>query len=620
MRRPRARYPVAAAAITSVLSLMLASLSEDGLIAVATHLDAAGLLRLALACKAFHKALLRSRYLWRRLSLDLLGEPLVQLHLSAWRAADSARFHRRLVRAALEGELAYANSLRSAVVGAAPAPLERIINTTGHTATACGALVAVIGGWRPSCLVEHLHVFVVDVAGRALRVPQLAEGSARPCRRMRHASAAVATPRWARVPAGAPALPSALVLGGACDGGGPGADPPPGEERGEPVAGGLLTLSLMSFCARDGSVVTWQEAAASGSAPASLWHHQCAAFRGGTRVVVFGGDMKDDDPEYAWIDDRGAAAHVYVLDVEACAWARVGCTGARPSWRSLHVGLAVRAVDGGGGSEGLLVLGGSDEHVAPFSSGSCADFKPYVLDLDAYEWRTAPEDHGVATELTADGRFHPPPPFEPRPRMRFAAEAYGNTALIYSGHGDAKIPSTERLLRLDLRTLRWSRTRVRNAPASLPDTPAACLVSGVLVGGVKFTHFGIRPCPKLDLLVFAEPPEDDGDVGGETAAAAAAGPSSGEAVGGAAARWEGAPRAPGEAAAAAGARAGRRRRRRARGHDGGGEHPSSRRLDAGGAAAVRPAEADARRRRQRRRGGRRGDGRRAVAGAPGAWR
>ena len=77
---------------------MLASLSEDGLIAVATHLDAAGLLRLALACKAFHKALLRSRYLWRRLSLDLLGEPLVQLHLSAWRAADSARFHRRLVR------------------------------------------------------------------------------------------------------------------------------------------------------------------------------------------------------------------------------------------------------------------------------------------------------------------------------------------------------------------------------------------------------------------------------------------------------------------------------------------------------------------------------------------
>ena len=81
------------------------------------HLDAAGLLRLALACKAFHKALLRSRYLWRRLSLDLLGEPLVQLHLSAWRAADSARFHRRLVRAALEGELAYANTLRSAVVG-----------------------------------------------------------------------------------------------------------------------------------------------------------------------------------------------------------------------------------------------------------------------------------------------------------------------------------------------------------------------------------------------------------------------------------------------------------------------------------------------------------------------
>ena len=77
----------------------------------------------------------------------------MQLHLSAWRAADSARFHRRLVRAALEGELAYANSLRSAVVGAAPAPLERIINTTGHTATACGARRAagdVVRGRRAS--------------------------------------------------------------------------------------------------------------------------------------------------------------------------------------------------------------------------------------------------------------------------------------------------------------------------------------------------------------------------------------------------------------------------------------------------------------------------------------
>jgi len=44
-------------------------------------------------------------------------------------------------------------------------------------------------------------------------------------------------------------------------------------------------------------------------------------------------------------------------------------------------------------------------------------------------------------------------------------------------HGGA--PSLEeRTLRLDLRTLTWRRMRVRNAPSSLPDTPAACLAGG----------------------------------------------------------------------------------------------------------------------------------------------
>ena len=81
----------------------------------------------------------------------------------------------------------------------------------------------------------HLHVCVIDVHGRALRVPKLANSSAKPARRMRHAAAIVATPHWAiqRLPAGSPMeLPSVLVLGGACDGGAAGEDgPPPGEER-----------------------------------------------------------------------------------------------------------------------------------------------------------------------------------------------------------------------------------------------------------------------------------------------------------------------------------------------------------------------------------------------------
>ena len=37
------------------------------------------------------------------------------------------------------------------------------------------------------------------------------------------------------------------------------------------------------------------------------------------------------------------------------------------------------------------------------------------------------------------------------------------------------------------------------------------MARGVLVGGVQMSpFFGISPCPKLDLLCLAEPPEDDG--------------------------------------------------------------------------------------------------------------
>ena len=80
------------------------------------------------------------------------------------------------------------------------------------------------------------------------------------------------------------------------------------------MAGGLLRLSLLSFCDADGSTVQWREASATGTAPASIWHHQCASFAGGRKVCVFGGDMSQGDPEYEYIADRAAAAHVYVLD------------------------------------------------------------------------------------------------------------------------------------------------------------------------------------------------------------------------------------------------------------------------------------------------------------------
>ena len=260
----------------------------------------------------------------------------------------------------------------------------------------------------------------------------------------------------------------------------------------------------------DGAQVLWQEVEATGSAPASMWHHQCAAFRQGTRAVVFGGDTRPSDPEFAFLEDRAAASHVYVLDVTARMWERVTCTappGAQPSWRSLHVGLACRG-PGSVGSEELLILGGTDEHTRPFSSGDPADFQPYLLDLDRYTWRTSLDTAATATNGDASSLTESVP-FTPTPRMRFAAEAYGGHVLVYSGHGPERLPPSERVLRLDLATLTWHRMPVRNHPVSLPDTPAACLAGGVLVAGVQMSpFFGITPCPKFDLLCLVEPPAE----------------------------------------------------------------------------------------------------------------
>ena len=176
-------------------------LSEDDLLVVASLLPIPDVLRLSSTGQAVHATLMRSRQLWRTAAVALLGEPLVGLHRVAWKEKDCPRFYRRLLRAGRSSEhgLAYANKLRREVVATLPAatPLKSLICTTGHSATACGAgLVAVIGGWRAADPTPHLHCLVIDVVGRALRVPTLTQASASPVRRMRHASCAVRTPPW----------------------------------------------------------------------------------------------------------------------------------------------------------------------------------------------------------------------------------------------------------------------------------------------------------------------------------------------------------------------------------------------------------------------------------------
>mmetsp|Transcript_33559 Transcript_33559/g.100230 ORF Transcript_33559/g.100230 Transcript_33559/m.100230 type:complete len:456 (+) Transcript_33559:748-2115(+) len=339
---------------------------------------------------------------------------------------------------------------------------------------------------------------------------------------MRHAACSVARPAWLPLPAGQRPAPLVLVLGGAADGGPP-PEGMPDLPRGAPIPGGIRRLLLLEVAAPDGSLVKWHETEAAGEAPGGgMWHHQAGSFAGGTRAVVFGGDVPPDDPEFEHIAHRQHARHVYVLDLPTRSWARVGTSGSAPSWRSLHSAAVFRA-DAATRRDALVVLGGSDEHVQPFSSGPCDDFEPRVLSLTTFEW------HGPADldEQGAGGSSGSEPPvrWTPVPRMRFAVGVYGQRLVVYSGHGGVPLPTRELHLLLDLRSLRWSRLAPRNRPSSLANTPAAAMSCGVIAGGVQMGFFGIRPCPKLDVLLLAEPPAD-GDPAADPGAA-----------------WEGAPRA-----------------------------------------------------------------------------
>lgn len=190
--------------------MTLDALPEEVLVSclLALH-DIPSVIAVASSCSTLRTTIRASLLLWRQLTATLLGAPLVTLHRTAWCVADDARFHRRLLRAAFEcREFCYANSLRRAMSnGWADADLEKLLCATGHTATPIGPLIAVVGGWRPSCELPHLHVLAIDVHERQLRIPELCAGSAKPLRRLRHAACAIERPTWADVPPGAPQSP-----------------------------------------------------------------------------------------------------------------------------------------------------------------------------------------------------------------------------------------------------------------------------------------------------------------------------------------------------------------------------------------------------------------------------
>ena len=153
--------------------------------------DPKDLVALAATCQTLRNSVLFGD-MWRQRVQALLGGPLVALHQTAWGIGNKAdaTFYRRLFRVALTGgEVCYANTLRKEMSNTfTSGEISQLICSTGHTAGVCGHLVAVVGGWRAKCAVPHLHTYIIDVTRGKLHTPSLCEGSAKPMRRLRHAS------------------------------------------------------------------------------------------------------------------------------------------------------------------------------------------------------------------------------------------------------------------------------------------------------------------------------------------------------------------------------------------------------------------------------------------------
>jgi len=241
----------------------------------------------------------------------------------------------------------------------------------------------------------------------------------------------------------------------------------------------------------------WHSLPASGEAPGAIWHHICGSFALGQRVVVFGGDFGTQDPEFGLIRDRAApAGFVYVLDVDLQAWARVPTSGPAPTWRSLHAGFTHRDVSSH--SERLVILGGCAENLRIFSSSDNLEpMRGHALDLTSFEWLPQPS-----------GTNDLPPA-----RLRLASEKMGEWLLLYGGHGESRaIGERARLNKLNLRTLRWSLLDAHGREGSYPAAPAATMSAGLVLGGVRFTPFGITTVPKLDVLILGDAEGPDGSA------------------------------------------------------------------------------------------------------------
>eukprot|EP00747_Dinoflagellata_sp_TGD_P169038 gnl/TRDRNA2_/TRDRNA2_196888_c0_seq1.p1 gnl/TRDRNA2_/TRDRNA2_196888_c0~~gnl/TRDRNA2_/TRDRNA2_196888_c0_seq1.p1 ORF type:complete len:730 (+),score=115.37 gnl/TRDRNA2_/TRDRNA2_196888_c0_seq1:45-2234(+) len=429
----------ASAAPMAPANLLVDLLTEDVILRMCLYLPGRALMDLGAASRSLQPHADVSPTLWRSLCVSLLGEALVQLHQEAWAEStvaqappggtNSAAFMKALFRAAYEcrgfkyspevrrrcvpesddsifpsqastsrpHELGTSSSTPEIAEGIATAMsgeepdvvlrdarrLNLALASSGPASCTVGRLVVLTGGTRQHDRSRDLHVCVVDIARGAVIKPRLTGDSERPVRRTRHAACVVAPANRTCRSAGEVAhrLPDAaaaarLLLLGGCN-----------DQTGEPVAG-LNELLFLEFPGTDCSQIRWTHEMAEGDGPLAIWHHVCGSFSQGRKVVVFGGDFPSSDPEFEYIRNREAAGHIYILDLEARRWQRVSTSGQIPCWRSLHKGVTYTSL--ADGSERLVIMGGSVEHVKLHGQGTLASMVGYSLNLTKFCWEKGP--------------------------------------------------------------------------------------------------------------------------------------------------------------------------------------------------------------------------------------
>ena len=470
-------------------------LGEDLFLRICHFLPAVPLIRTSFGNRNL-RSLLENVSVWKSLCYSLLDEAVITLHLKAYdgvgepgykfwktffRAAWTASgffYEHRLRERCLHSSECFQQALESGneagtqpgiqcIDGAVYFQMrQKVLGSSGHTASALKSYVVAIGGWRPWSSSNDLHVTVLDLKRMTLIEPAVA-GPEKPERRLRHSSCMVRDFQGHDE--------CILVLGGCND-------------KSHVPCAGLQTLLFLTLEEAEGSPggrlqIRWRKAEATGQVPSAIWHHAADSFSKGTQVIVYGGDIPPRDPEFTFIGDRAYANYVYVLDVNARRWERVQTQGQIPHWRSLHFGATFSQ----NSAEHFVIMGGCEEHLEIFHGGAPATMLGYSLNLQTFRWRRGTK---------GKGRDH----FLPAPRMRFGAQRYGRHFLVYGGHGEDAIPEDEELLVLNSETLEWHRAEVSNEPSEFGVAPAAALAGGCVLGGVQLGPRGAYPVPKLDFI------------------------------------------------------------------------------------------------------------------------